>query len=339
MIAAIVSTGARSALGFSSRQLAMGARSGRFTPTTVSFRDRRGQAIGMGLCGGLGERLFGYPRLKKLVTPTLIEAAMALPATHTPMLRQGVPLLLCLPEAGRPDDDLRLDDEILAELDEGVPFRIDVAKSAVVRKGYASFAFAVEQARDLLAAGESLVLVSGVDSYYHPDVLQWLDEGFRLHALGATGGFIPGEGAATLALASPQAAGAVGYIEDVATGFEESATDEDAVNEAGTMTGILAGLNERSNEPIRWAMSDYNGEPHRYREWDLASSRQLPIGVHHSKWAWINGDVGAASGAMYATLATELSRYGCVPYERGVLLLHSDGQARGAVLLGGGADA
>jgi 3-oxoacyl-[acyl-carrier-protein] synthase-1 len=45
------------------------------------------------------------------------------------------------------------------------------------------------------------VIVGGIDSYYDPDLLEWLDQEMRLHGLECENGFIPGEAAAFVVVA------------------------------------------------------------------------------------------------------------------------------------------
>jgi hypothetical protein len=81
-------------------------------------------------------------------------------------------------------------------------------------------------------------------------------------------------------------------------------------------------------------VTDENGEQHRQSEWEKVALR-LFGGVERSTWVWDTGDVGAATGALFATTALGLMRRGALAEARILLALHSDGGARGAVLLEG----
>ncbi len=331
MIAKVAGVGARGAVGLSSLQMAMGIRSRLFEPRSLPWLDKRGREMGMALSGGLGIASHGVERFVALATPALSEAAALLlraPGSGA----QGVPLVVCLPEPGRPDDDPRMNGAILSTLMESTGIAVDLARSSVVREGQAGFAMALGKAKALLDGGAGSVLVGGVDSYYHRGVLEWLDRGHRLHALDAEDGIVPSEAAAFLLLQRGKGAGsgAVLYAE---SGREPNAADGGEPNLAGTTTGLLERAQAATGGPIRWAITDLNGERHRQREWQMASGRALATDYELTKWAWSLGDVGAASGPVYAAVALTMMRLGLAPAERAVIALHSEGVERGVVVL------
>jgi 3-oxoacyl-[acyl-carrier-protein] synthase-1 len=335
MIAEVASTGARGPLGFSSLQVAMAVRAQRLEPKSIPWRDRHGHEIGIALTGGLGSSSHGLARMVALAAPALAEAIAGITGELAVTDARPIPLVVCLPEPGRPDDEPAFE-AVVAMIAERSGVAVDRERSAVVRRGQAGFAFAIEMAKLLLDAGAARVAVGGVDSYYHPGVLQWLDRGYRLHTLNAEDGFIPSEGASFLVLTRGGAT-RLAQIVDVATGTEAAAlAGDDQPNNGDTMTALLAALQRRAGAPLEWAITDFNGERHRYNEWSKASLRALPRNISHSKWVWDLGDVGAASGAMYTTIAITLCRMGAAPSTRAVMALHSEGPDRGALLIDAG---
>lgn len=336
MIADVIAVGARSPLGLSSTQVTLCVRARKLEPRSVAFLDRRGQEIGIALTGGLGERLFGYHRMVSLAAPALSEALSGVPDDLAPTNEQPLPVLLCAPEKGRPDDDKRFEADIIGELAEKSGAPIDVARSTVVREGQAGFARALGLAKTLLDQRVPLVCVGGVDSYYHPGVLRWLDEGYRLHAIGADSGFIPSEAAAFLILARlPPSAPRLGRFLHAETGREASATSDEQPNLAEAMTVMLESTEAQLGRRFEWTISDYNGERHRLREWERARGRIVRSDSIDSHWVWDTGDVGAASGALFSTIALSMCDLGCAHSTSALLALHSEGGERGLVAVEG----
>jgi 3-oxoacyl-[acyl-carrier-protein] synthase I len=334
--AAITSIAARGPLGLSSLQVAMCVRARKAEPRSTQFVDKRGRFVGMCTTPGLRSDLHGYERLIALAAPALRAAAPKEPGASP------LPLVLAVPEPGRPDDDPRLDHAILLAVAQASGVALDVGRSRTIRAGHAGAAFALAAALEELGRGAAAVLVGGVDSYYHPEVIAWLDEECRLHALDAENGFVPSEGAAFLLLErwaqgkAPRTPGStpIARLERVEIGREESVLSH-APNSALTMTRIIARI--ASSVPggqIRWTLSDVNGERHRGREWDLVSLRgSLAEGVVQDRMVDDLGDMGAAIGPMLGVIACELFRTGGAPGASVCVALHAEGAERGAFLL------
>ncbi|MSP24793.1 MAG: hypothetical protein EXR75_06425 [Myxococcales bacterium] len=363
MIAKVSSVGARGAVGLSSLQMAMGVRARVFEPRSLPWHDKRGREIGMGLAGGLGQAAHGFGRLVLLAGPALSEAAAPLldgPDGPGGAELAPIPVILCIAEPGRPDDEQRPVAEWMAALADRTGLAIDVANSSLVREGQAGFATALGVAKALLDGGARAVLVGGVDSYYHRGVVEWLDRNHRLHALEAEDGFVPSEAAAFLLLergksergasergasergASERGAfergkgGGVGSIVYAEAAREPAGLGDDAApNHAAVTTALLERAEAAAGGPIGWAITDLNGERHRQREWQMAQQRVLATDVEVTKWAWDTGDVGAAAGPLNAVLALTMLRLGLAPAERAVLSLASEGAERGVVVLVG----
>lgn len=316
----VVSVGARAPLGLSSRQVAMCLRARKLEPRTIRLDDRRGRHIGICATGGLAETLVGYSRFVRLAAPALAEAARALAPGSAPPA-----LVMVAPEPGRADDDPRIVETLVDDLSLASGVVIDPARRGVVRSGQAGFAAALDAARAWLEDGAERVLVGGVDSYYHPEVLRALDAGYRLHALDAEDGFIPSEGAGFLMLANKSAA-ALGSLPLWLRGEETEAA-------ADVMTDMVISAGEQLG-PAAWVIHDVNGESHRVDEWDLVALRTLPDAVQ-SRWARELGDVGAASGPLFSAVALRLCEAHGAPAHTALLALHSEGSERALVALRG----
>jgi len=332
-LAEVVATGARAATGLNALQLAMGVRARLFEPRACGFKDKRGRAIGLCRVGGLAADLHGYDRLLALASPALREATAGQP-------RATVPLLVALPETGRPDDDERLETAFLADLAHRAELTIAPRRSEVVRRGQAGMVWALDEAVRLLRAGAPTVVVGGVDSYYDPATLTWLDEGYRLHSLEAANGFIPGEAAAFLVLrpagTEPRAGEDPSPCRLVAVSQDEERTvlDDEQPNLARALTQVVREVGARE---APWVLSDVNGERHRLREWRMVALREDLSTAEQLRLPRELGDVGAASGAVMMSLAATYWRLGCAPGRRAVILLSSEGPERGAISLEAGA--
>jgi 3-oxoacyl-[acyl-carrier-protein] synthase I len=327
---ALAPMGAAGALGRTALQVAMCARARRFVPAPFPALDRRGRAAGVGLTPGLEPAVAGYERLVALGATALAAGRGRLPAAP-------IPLLLALAEPGRPDDDPRFDAEILAELARRAGVAIDLARSRVLRSGHAAGAAAMEEACRL--AGDAVdagVLVGGIDGYAHPDVLRWLDEEERLHALDVEDGFIPSEGAAFVLVGGARRDTGPA-VRAATTASERSASDESLPNLADAMTITTQRVLESASGPIGWVLSDVNGERGRVREWSFWSGRARLNDADHIRLPELVGDVGAASGPMAFAIAATWWEARCELASRGLVALHSDGPLRGAVVMERGA--
>ncbi|MBM4376133.1 MAG: hypothetical protein FJ095_13705 [Deltaproteobacteria bacterium] len=334
MIANVVGMGARGPLGLSSLQVATSVRARRFEPRSVALRDRHGHEIGLALAGGHGERLTGFERHVALAAPPLVEAHLE--AGIDPR-RTNVPLVLCLPEPGRPDDDPRFEGAIVDELVKASGRGLDLARSSVVRLGHAGFAEALRRARGLLDGGVEHVVVGGVDSHYHAGVLRWLDATYRLYGIDSENGFIPSEAAAFLVLSRDPGEGGrgrrLGRILAAELGDEPSARDEALPNTGEAMTALVLRALELGGSP-GLVLTDENAEAHRQLEWERVTARLLRL-VARETWVWHTGEVGAATGALFATIYARLSAFGARADGRALLALHSELGARGVVVLEG----
>jgi 3-oxoacyl-[acyl-carrier-protein] synthase-1 len=338
LLANVVSAGARCPLGLSALQMTMCVRARKSEPRSTDLLDKRGREVGACLTPGLPEDLYGYERMLALAAPALREA-VGVEAGGWPLA-----LALALPEAGRPDDHARLNREVIGDLAARSGVALDGDRSIVIRAGHAAGALAMEAAVGMLASGAQAALVGGVDSYFHPDTLRWLDEECRLHALDAENGLVPSEGAAFLLLS--RAGARLGGSREAGQGrplavvrFAEGAREEAALSGEPNVGRAMTELLRRASEHVRdrlipWALTDLNGERHRLREWMFASSRgALADDAVHSRFVEDLGDMGAATGPSLAAMVCTLWRVGCAPARSAVVALHSEGVERGAFVL------
>lgn len=353
VLANITGVGARSPLGLGAREVALGARAGKLEPRPTAFRDKRENLIGAARALALPDDLHGFDRMVALAAPALREAAQPLVDAALAASEQrsqatspaAPPVVIAAPEVGRPGDDPRFESMLVEAIAEASGVRVDRARSEVVRRGHAGFGLALERALELLREpGTPAVLVGGVDSYFHPQTLAWLDAECRLHAPGAANGFVPSEGAAFLLLEAAdrdrdrdraRAALPLGRVRAVKSALEETVTTEEP-NTARAMTELVSAVAAASTEPVRWVMTDLNGERHRVREWSMVHIRSVGLfaeDARQDRWAEEMGDAGAAMGALLAVLACIAWKVGFAPARSTLIALHADGPERSALLL------
>src|SRR5262245_35726071 len=115
----VSSVGMRCPLGLSALHAAMLLRARRGEPRATRFLDKRNRFIGVSMAPGLRGDLHGYDRMLALAAPALRAAVPADTASAS------WPLLLAVPEKGRPDDDARFDGAIVQALAEASGVAVD----------------------------------------------------------------------------------------------------------------------------------------------------------------------------------------------------------------------
>jgi 3-oxoacyl-[acyl-carrier-protein] synthase-1 len=248
-------------------------------------------------------------RLLRLATKPLRECLAPLATVGPP---PSLPLCLALPE-----------DETLVPLDRAKFLQrlalqtdgaIDPSRSSSSPVGRAGGLLAVGQAVAAIESGVADLVVAGaVDSYRDPYVLGVLDVRARVKSSANLDGFIPGEGAAFLLLASPQAAAGRGLtpvarLSRVAAGFEAGHLGSAEPYRGDGLAATVAQLVALSavEEPLQEVYSSMNGESHWAKEWGVTYIRNKALfrpdfDMHHP--ADTLGDTGAAAGPLMVGLA------------------------------------
>lgn len=227
------------------------------------------------------------------------------------------PLFLGLPEKerARPVEPGKL----LGRLAVQVGGAFDLAGSAGIPEGRHAALLAIGRASAALRSGAAkLALAGGADSYVDLYTLGTLDLEGRTKAAGRPDGFIPGEGAAVLLLATSKTAEALGLrpvavLSEVVDGREAGHLHSREVFRGDGLATVLTTLLARVPPPVpvRSVFSSMNGESHWAKEWGIASIRcQGPLDaaceVCHP--ADVHGDTGAATGALLVVLACLAAR-------------------------------
>ncbi len=324
----------------------MAIRASKMRPRESHMIDKRGDHMANCRVESIGDNVFGLERFVALGAPPLREAA----SVHLEQVsaRYGVtsplPVIVAAPEVSRPDFDARLGRELLSELGRVSGVALDFNQSSIVFGGRGGGVDAFRRGLDVLRRrAADAVLVGGVDSYFHPDVLEALDADYRLHGLKTENGFIPGEGAAFVLLQNRSHSGGFyhyAHIHDADMQMEPRPYSSEEPCHALAMSLALQNVARQVGPTARrvpWVLTDVQNERHRVNEWQLAMGRQFEIftpEVKHDQPLLETGDIGAASAAMLVAIACMRWQLRCAVGELAIVATHSDGQERGALLLG-----
>jgi 3-oxoacyl-[acyl-carrier-protein] synthase-1 len=336
----VIGVGARIATGLDALTAAMSIRARKSFVRETRFIDRAGEPIALATVASIGEDLVGRDRYVALGAPPMAEALRSFRGRweERGQTAPPVPVLLALPAEADPLDPRGT--KLVAALAERAGVAIDAARSRTFAQGRAAGAAAIEAAVVRLRSGEDeAVLVGGIDSWFDPDRLEALDAQRRLHGAATENGFIPGEGAAFVLLASRRRAGR-GFFASVAGVATEREPRPYGSREPCHALGITLSM-KRAIEglgaaKIGWALTDVVGERHRLDEWLFASGRiqgAITGDLRHDQPLMVAGDLGAASVPLLVVLACVGWQVGCAPADLALVAACSDGPERGALLL------
>lgn len=251
-----------------------------------------------------------------------------------------VPLFLAVPEA-IPECPAPLNDDFISYLHIQCDQLFDLKKSRIFSNGRASGIEAISEAFNaLMSDSEQFVLVGGCDTYLDLYLLAKLDNDNRVLANGVMDGFVPGESAAFLLLASDKVV-RKRNLQSIAQMCLPSVTDEpghrysedepykgDGLSEA--VTGALEALGEEKVETI---FAGFNGENFFAKEWGVAFLRNHDGFIEEARMEH-PADCYGDSGAAAAPLLTGLAAIGLrKEYVNGPCLIFcsSEKEKRGAV--------
>lgn len=211
--------------------------------------------------------------------------------------------------------------------------------------GHAGGLMGLSAAVDFIRSGKGeFCIVGGVDSYWHPESLAWLDSSERLKSDLNLDGFIPGEAAAFILVTSHSAISRLGLksqaeVLNIATAMEPNHFASQNICIGQGLTSVLHSVLKYGSDSslvADWTICDLNGESYRATEWGYAYLRsgdyhRDPLEIWHP--ADSIGDIGAASGAMFVAIAMNalINRYG--RGDQTLIWTSSDHGARSAALM------
>lgn len=339
---AIVGVGVRCAVGLEARAAAAAVRAGVAGFADHPYMiDKVGEPVVVAREPSLDAALQGPERFAGLARPALIEALA--PLTERNMSTRSVRAVIGTPEPrpGLPDGIGAALDRLVAEvIDEpGGP------RPTCLPRGNAAGLLAMRHAYEMILAGRTrLCLAGGVDSYLTAECLEHMDAQGILKSSANRNGFLPGEAAGFCLLARGATARefelpVLAWVETTGCAVEES-----CIRTATVCVGRgLSDAIEQALEPLQMpqdrvdeSICDLNGEPYRSEEFAFTVLRTQKSFIDFSRFVtpadcW--GDVGAASGPLFASLAAAAYARGYAKGPRTMLWASSEGGDRAAVVL------
>jgi len=341
----IVGLGAVTAIGHTALSCAAAVRAGVSGFANHQFMvDSAGRPITVSQCPWLADEPDVAARICDCLCVAIEESLGALGEAITSSDSPVIKLLVALPSdrPGLPDS---LHETVRHSL-QGA-FGGSVSGIRVEKVGHAGGILALDAAMQLLVREHRTVcVVAGADSYCIPDTLEWLEDTEQLHGAGARNnawGFVPGEGAGAVLLASAE------FVENrrlsvygriAATGIANEAkrnrTDTVCIGE-GLTTAFRAALEGRRRDSmITDIYCDMNGVPYRADEFAFTAVRVREHFATLSDYitpadCW--GDVGAASAPLFAVLACYAWQKGYANGPTALIWASSDTGERGATVI------
>ena len=332
--AIVVGIGARTATGLDAQQVALTWRAGKSWPRESPLVDRAGEPVATCRLASIPDDVFGRDRLIALAAPALAEALAPWGQAHRARAQAAPPVALLL---ARPPPDGRAD-SLLGEMAARAGVAIDLARSQELALGRAGGVAAIALAMDRLGRGEDeAIVVGGVDSLYDPAVLEELDRARRLHGPSCENGFVPGEAAGFLLLTRRATLPALGWIAGAATENEPRPFgSSEPTHGLGMTLAAKRALEAAGERRVGWVLSDVVYERHRVEEWLFVAGRLsgvIPGDARHDQPLLKTGELAAAAAPVLAVMACALWRAEAAPAGSALVVLHSDGAERGALLL------
>ena len=338
----VVGNGARTSLGLHASPSAAALRAAISCVREHPYMlDRFGNPVLGGIDNQLDPRLMGPGRLLALAETALREACAPLSSTVRPHLR--LPVYLGLPEL-RPGFTKRDANAVRTGLArfEGLP--TELQEVSVITQGHAAGLTALAMATEQMERGAfEACIVGGLESYFQPETLGWLEENRQLANADSRSCFVPGEGAGFCLLAAEPVSkrlrlSPLARVRAVSTGNETMRikSGEVCLGEGLTKTVQASITSLPTGETINEVICDINGERYRAEEWGfvcLRLSRNFDNPAAYLSPADCWGDTGAASVPLFAMLACEAAARGYSKGPRVLLWASSEGGLRGAAVL------
>lgn len=339
----IVAVGSRTPLGLRSAPAAAAVRAGISGLDEHPFMiDCVGDPMPGALDAELDPTLLGPERLLALAETALREACEPLAERRSTTLQLPVFLGLSEIRPGFSPQDAENVRFGLGQFD-GLPSSL--SETTVFAEGHAAGLSALAAASEQMRQGAfEACLVGGVDSYFHPDTMEWLDANRQLANSVSRSGFVPGEGAAFCLLMTEElckrlALTAWVKVKAAAVGKETKLikTAEMCLGEglSATIRNAVDHL-RLPDERINQVFCDINGERYRSEEWGFVCLRLShffddPTAYVSPADCW--GDIGAASGPALAMLFCQSIQRGYSKGSRALLWGSSESGQRSCVVL------
>ena len=289
----------------------------------------------------LDPALQGPERFAHLAAPALQEALAPLAQRNVSL--QSVHTLIGTPDP-RPGLPAGIEDALGSLVASAADLKTN-ERTTFLPSGNAAGLLAMKLARDILHEGRSrFCLAGGVDSYLTAESLEWMDEEGILKSSENRNGFPPGEAAGFCLLTTGATAldfslPVLGWLETLGSAREESPIRTPTIC-------VGRGLSEaiwQATAPLRLpeervddSICDLNGEPYRSEEFALTVLRTQKAFVNSTQFVtpadcW--GDIGAASGPLFANLAVAAGLRGYAKGPRTLIWASSEHGDRAAAVV------
>jgi 3-oxoacyl-[acyl-carrier-protein] synthase I len=303
--------------------------------------DREGEPFVVARAPYLSDDLPFENRFVELALPAALEALR--PLAKIPGATRTIPTMVGLPSPrpGLPPNLAGVLSQRMKELNAPVG---RLAKAQFLANGHSAGLMALEAGCRLLQDGAAVFcLIGGVDSTLHPDTLEWIEDCEQLHKPANAWGFIPGEAAGFCLLCAGTTAErhgvpVLGRVMAVATSQEENRIKTKTVCLGNGLTEVVRKVlpaAAAAGPIIDWIICDQNGEAYRADEFGFLMARTGEWFRNGSDFlapadCW--GDVGAASGPLFVTLATFAASKGYAPGPHTLIWTSSEGGERSAAI-------
>lgn len=258
---------------------------------------------------------------------------------------EKMPVIIGLP-AIRPGFTEKMAREIEARFKNLIHPFCQLAPVETILGGHSAGLMALERGCDIISKGRApLCLAGGMDSRINPDDLEWLDVQGMLHSSSNPWGFVPGEGAGFCLLASEKLMEvsdlpAVAKILAGATVLENNRINTNTVCTGEGLARAISLVSRQSDPPgsgkIDQIICDLNGLRYRADEFGFAlvkNARRFKAPDDFMAPADYWGDVGAASGPLFISLAVHTALQGNQKGPINLILTGSDTGERSAMLI------
>ncbi len=308
------------------------------------YIDKVGEKMCVARDAKFAPELGGVGRFYELAKPAMLEALVPLIQSNAYNTQMSMPLFLGLPEL-RPGLPSQLDQELAYRLDRVIDTSKLHLTTTTFSYGHCAGLIAMEEASRQIRQGQiEFCLIGGVDSYLEAETLEWLDDEGQLMSGVNRSGFPPGESSGFCLLTSKEAArrNRLAILADVVgavTTFEENRIKTKTICIGEGLSSAFSAITSRlklPEEKINEIYCDMNGERYRTEEFVFTALRQQAafVDIHdttHPADCW--GDVGAASGSLFACLAVASGQRGYAKGARSLMWASSEGGQRSAALL------
>jgi 3-oxoacyl-[acyl-carrier-protein] synthase-1 len=335
----IVGVGAVTAVGLTAPSAAAAVRAGiAGFGEHPSIIDRQGEPMIVAAVPNLVNGSGASQRFGKLATEAIREALAPVEAHRRDL--GNISLFLGLPpqRPGRPPDLER-------QLVDAAGRAAGISSVECIATGHSAGLMALEAAsRKVLTNPAGFYLAGGVDSYLQPETLKWLEANDQLHNGLNAYGFLPGEAAGACLLCSQQAAERfhlriLARVWTAATTRETKLIKTETVCLGKALTEVFQRVCAElpsSADQVDHSICDMNGEPYRADEYGFAVSRVGELFVNASEFlapadCW--GDVGAASGPLFANLVIAAGQRGYTAGRHHLVWTSSESGERCAAIL------